>query len=326
MKEAGEIIKNGGLVAFPTETVYGIGANVFNEEAVLNIFKSKGRPADNPLIVHICDFNMIDELVTHIPHYAQILMDAFMPGPITLIMNKSSKVSKAVTGGLNTVAIRYPSHPAAQKLIEFAGVPIPAPSANLSGKPSPTIARHVADDMTGRIDAIIDGGECEAGLESTVVDCTGDFPVILRPGIITLEDIREYIPETEIDENILKTVTASEKPKCPGMKYKHYAPDAKVIVVEGREEHVIDKIEALLKENKSSKTGVLSCSSHDYNVFTIKIKDGNKGYAHSLFTNLRKFDEEGIELVFAEFTINDKYAITVKNRLYKSAANNIIYV
>lgn len=325
--KAANIIKSGGLVGFPTETVYGIGSDAFNEKAVKNIFKAKGRPQDNPLIVHISDVKMIDSLVAYIPDNAKILIDAFMPGPITLIMKKSEKVNDTITGGLDTVAIRFPSHPTARKLISFAQTPIPAPSANLSGKPSPTTAKHVADDMTGRIDAIIDGGECSEGLESTVVDCTGESPVILRPGIITLEDIQEYISDAEIDKNVLKSTEAREKPRCPGMKYKHYAPDAEVIVVEGEKTLVAEKIKELIKKNKTKKIGVMACSDTEYEAdLTLRIKNGNKGYAHSLFSGLRRFDEAGIDVVFAEFFITDKYAITVKNRLYKSASNNIIYV
>lgn len=327
LSKAAEIIKKGGLVAFPTETVYGIGADAFNEEAVSNIFKAKGRPSDNPLIVHVSDINMIDKLVKYIPDSARILMDAFMPGPITLIMKKSEIVNNTVTGGLDTVAVRFPAHPAARKLIELSKTPIPAPSANLSGKPSPTIAKHVADDMTGRIEAIIDGGECSEGLESTVVDCTGEIPLILRPGIITLEDIQEYIPEAEIDTNILKSAKPGEQPRCPGTKYKHYAPDAEVIVVEGEMNSVVKKINELISKTSEKKIGVLACSDAEYDTdLTIRINNGNKGYAHSLFTSLRRFDEAGIDIVFAEFYIDDKYAVTVKNRLYKSAANNIIYV
>lgn len=314
-------------MAFPTETVYGIGANIFNEEAVKNIFKAKGRPADNPLIVHISDFKMLNEIVEFIPDSAKILMDAFMPGPLTIIMKKSKKVSSLITAGLDTVAIRFPSHPVAKKLIEYSDVPIAAPSANLSGKPSPTIARHVIDDLSGRVEAIIDGGTCDAGLESTVIDCTAEIPVILRPGIITLEDIKEYIPDAEIDRHVLNAVMPGDTPKCPGMKYRHYAPDAKVFVVEGKKENVINKIKELLLENKSLKTGVLCCSGENYECDKIiNIENGNKGYAHGLYTNLRLFDEASINVVFAEFYIDDKYAVSVKNRLYKSASNNIIYV
>lgn len=314
-------------MAFPTETVYGIGANIFNEEAVKNIFKAKGRPADNPLIVHISDFEMLNEIVEFIPDSAKILMDAFMPGPLTIIMKKSKKVSSLITAGLDTVAIRFPSHPVAKKLIEYSDVPIAAPSANLSGKPSPTIARHVIDDLSGRVEAIIDGGTCDAGLESTVIDCAAEIPVILRPGIITLEDIKEYIPDAEIDRHVLNAVMPGDTPKCPGMKYRHYAPDAKVFVVEGKKENVINKIKELLLENKSLKTGILCCSGENYECDKIiNIENGNKGYAHGLYTNLRLFDEAAINVVFAEFYIDDKYAVSVKNRLYKSASNNIIYV
>ena len=288
---------------------------------------AKGRPSDNPLIVHISSFEMLDKIVKEIPDSARILMDAFMPGPITLVMKKRDEINNIVTGGLDTVAVRFPSHRAAQKFIEYSATPIPAPSANLSGKPSPTIARHVLDDMMGRVDAIIDGGECEAGLESTVVDCTTEVPVILRPGIITLEDIRQYIPRAEIDQNVLKATEQTDKPRCPGMKYKHYAPDAQVVVVEGAKENVIAKIKSIICENKHKKIGILACSDEIYDAsYIMRVKDGNKGYAHSLFTSLRTFDEKKIDLIIAEFYIEDKYAVTVKNRLYKSASNNIIYV
>ena len=270
---------------------------------------------------------MIDDIAAFIPDNAKILMDAFMPGPLTIIMKKSDKISPLITAGLDTVAIRFPSHPVAKKLIEYSAVPIAAPSANLSGKPSPTIARHVIKDLSGRVEGIIDGGICDAGLESTVIDCTSDIPVILRPGIITLEDIKEYIPNAEIDKHVLNAVMPGDTPKCPGMKYKHYAPDAKVIVVEGKKESVINKIKELLLDNKELKTGVLCCSGEKYDCNKIiNIENENKGYAHGLYTNLRLFDESGIDIVFAEFYIDDKYAVSVKNRLYKSASNNIIYV
>lgn len=270
---------------------------------------------------------MLGGIVSRISDSAKILMDAFMPGPITVILPKCDKISKYVTAGLDTVAVRFPSHKAAQALIKESGVPIAAPSANLSGKPSPTIARHVIDDMTGRIDAIIDGGECDAGVESTVVDCTGDTPVILRPGIITYDDIKEYIPEIETDKHVLKSVDTNETPKCPGMKYKHYAPNANVTVIEGSEENVYEKIKSLISEHSGEKVGVLSCSGRKYeNAFTLVTENGNRGYAHSLFTYLREFDEAGCTTVFAEFCIFDKYAVSVKNRLYKSAGGKIILV
>lgn len=324
---AAEIIKNGGLVAFPTETVYGLGASAFNENAVKNIFKAKNRPMDNPLIVHIDSFDMLPSLVREITDNAKILMDAFMPGPITVILKKNPEICDAVTAGLDTVAVRFPSHKCALELIKASKLPIAAPSANLSGKPSPTISRHVIDDLSGRVEAIIDGGECEAGVESTVVDCTGTVPVILRPGIITDEDIKEYIDTVIIDEHVLRSVEENEQPKCPGTKYKHYSPDAEVYVIEGEKNKVAEKIKELLSENADKKAGVLSCTDNSYgDVFTLRTENGNAGYAHSLFTYLRKFDEEKTDIVFAEFCINDKYSLSVKNRLYKSAGNKIIYV
>jgi len=324
---AAEIIKKGGLVAFPTETVYGLGASAFNENAVKNIFRAKNRPMDNPLIVHINSFDMLPSLVREIPDNAKILMDAFMPGPITVIMKKNPDICDAVTAGLDTVAVRFPSHECARELIKLSELPIAAPSANLSGKPSPTISRHVIDDLSGRVDAIIAGDECEAGVESTVVDCTGDIPVILRPGIITDEDIKEYIDTVTVDEHVLRSVEENEQPKCPGTKYKHYSPDAEVYVIEGEKDKVAQKIRELINQNSDKKTGVLSCTDNTYgDIFTLRTQNGNAGYAHSLFTYLRRFDEEKTDIVFAEFCIKDKYSLSVKNRLYKSAGNKIIYV
>lgn len=315
------------MVAFPTETVYGLGANAFMVQAVLNIFKAKGRPSDNPLIVHVSDRAMIDELVSEKTKAAEILIDSFMPGPITLVMKKSKKVDDCVSAGLDTVAVRFPENEIARKLIEFSGVPIAAPSANLSGKPSPTEARHVIADMSGRIEAIIDGGACLAGVESTVVDVTGEVPVILRPGIITLEDLRCVLPETLVDEHVLRAVSVDETPKSPGMKYKHYAPDADVTVVEGDKDKVYEKIKELLLEHRDKKCGVLTASGRNYPADVIlSAGSDNKEYAHNLFSKLREFDEAGAEVVFAELCIDDKYLMTVKNRLYKSAGNKIIYV
>lgn len=327
MKEMGGIISSGGLVSFPTETVYGLGANVFCTEAVLNIFKAKGRPADNPLIVHVTSVEEVKEVVSEIPASAKKLFEKFSPGPLTVIMKKSEKVPYAVTAGLETVAVRIPSHPVARELIKMSGIPIAAPSANLSGKPSPTIAEYVIKDMNGRIDAIIDGGGCEVGLESTIVDVSGERPVLLRPGGITFEELKSVLSDIVIDEHVLKSVSAEEKPKCPGMKYKHYAPDAEVYVVEGSRENVTKKINELLAENKDKKTGVLSlCNKYSEADSVLDAGNNNIEYANRLFTLLREFDKIGIELVFAEFCIEDEHALAVKNRLYKSAAGRIIRV
>lgn len=327
IKKAAEIIKDGGLVAFPTETVYGLGANAFCDEAVKNIFVAKGRPSDNPLIVHVSDKKMIDELVLEKTHVAKALIDNFMPGPITVIMKKNGRVGDIVTAGLDTVAIRFPENKTAQALIRFSGVPVAAPSANLSGKPSPTEARHVVEDMSGRIPCIIAGGACDAGVESTVVDATGDVPVILRPGIITKEDIEKVLPEVLVDSHVLKSVGASDKPKSPGMKYKHYAPKADVTVVEGESYNVKEKIDELLKQNRDKKCGVLVSSDNSYDAdFVFLAGRDNIEYSHNLFTKLREFDEVGADIIFAELTMEDKYALAVKNRIYKAAGNKVIFV
>lgn len=270
---------------------------------------------------------MIDTLVTEKTEAAKLLIDAFMPGPVTLVMKKSKKIDDIVSAGLPTVAVRFPENEVALSLIKHAKTPVAAPSANLSGKPSPTEARHVIEDMDGRIDCIISGEACLAGVESTVIDVTESVPVILRPGIITLEDIREIIPETIVDEHVLKAVSVSDTPKSPGMKYKHYAPDADVTVIEGEPEKVHQKIQELLAEHPDKKCGVLTISGRNYNAdYILSAGDNNTDYAHNLFTKLREFDESGVEIVYAELCIEDKYSMTVKNRLYKSAGNNVIYV
>lgn len=327
LSEAGEIIRNGGLIAFPTETVYGLGASVFDKRAVKKIYAAKGRPSDNPLIVHISDKAQIKELASEITPTAQKLIDSFMPGPFTVILKKNDCIPDAVTAGLDTVGIRFPENELAVKFIAAAGVPIAAPSANLSGKPSPTKAIHVINDMTGRIEGIIDGGTCNVGVESTIVDASGDVPVLLRPGGITIEMLRAVVPETTINKHVLSSVEENEKPLCPGMKYKHYAPNAEVVVVEGEKAAVQNKIKELLKENSDKVTGVLTMYNSAYdNAVILSAGTDNKTYARMLFSALRSFDELGVELVFAEFCEQDGYGLAVKNRLYKSAGNNIIYV
>ena len=321
--EAGEILRNGGLVAFPTETVYGLGASAFDSDAAKKIYAAKGRPSDNPLIVHICDKGQIKDIAEEIPESAKKVIDNFMPGPVTIILKKKSVVPNDVTAGLDTVAIRFPLHETAQKLIKAAGVPIAAPSANLSGKPSPTKAKHVVKDMTGRIDAIIDGGECNVGVESTIVDFTGEKPVILRPGGVTYDDLKGIGLDVEIDKNILHSIAADEVPKCPGMKYKHYAPNAEVTVVEGEKDAVQSKIKELLEQTEGKVTGVLTMYGAVYDkAVMLSAGSTNKEYAKNLFAALREFDELGVEVVFAEFSEKDGYGLAVKNRLYKAAAQS----
>ncbi len=325
--EAGEIIRNGGLVAFPTETVYGLGASAFDADAAQKIYEAKGRPSDNPLIVHISDKSQIEALAREITPAAKKLIDAFMPGPFTIILKKRDNIPDAVTAGLDTVGIRFPQNDIAVKFIAAAGVPIAAPSANISGKPSPTRAEHVIHDMSGRIDAIIDGGDCDVGVESTIVDMTGSAPVILRPGGVTFDMLRAVVPETTVDAHILAAVSADTKPKCPGMKYTHYSPDAEVIVVEGERDAVQEKIKSLLKESKDKITGVLTMYGSVYDDAVMLSAGGtNKDYAKNLFAALRSFDDLGVETVFAEFCEKDGYGLAVKNRLYKSAGNKVIHV
>lgn len=327
LAKAGETIRNGGLVAFPTETVYGLGASALDSEAAKRIYAAKGRPSDNPLIVHISDKKQLFEITENISDKASRLIDAFMPGPFTIILKKKACIPDSVTAGLETVAVRFPENEIARELIRAAGVPIAAPSANLSGKPSPTEAKHVINDMTGRIDCIIDGGSCDVGVESTIVDASGDVPVLLRPGGITFEMLKDAAEDIKIDEHVLKSVGADEQPKCPGMKYKHYAPDAEVTVVEGKKEAVREKIKQLLAENGDTVNGVLTMYGSVYdNAVMISAGETNKEYAQTLFSALRKFDELKVQRVFAEFCDCDGYGLAVKNRLYKSAGGNVIHV
>lgn len=327
IKEAGRIIRTGGLVAFPTETVYGLGASALDADAAGKIYAAKGRPSDNPLIVHICCKEQINDIAEEIPFAAVKVIDNFMPGPITVILKKKKVIPDEVTAGLDTMAIRFPLDTTAQMLIKSAGVPVAAPSANISGKPSPTKAKHVIKDMSGRIDAIIDGGDCAIGVESTIVDFTGEKPIILRPGGITYDDLLSIGVEADIDKNILRSIASDEIPKCPGMKYKHYAPNAEVTVVEGERENVQKKIKELLNEHKGKIAGVLSMYGADYdNAVMLFAGSTNKEYAKNLFSALREFDELGVEVVFAEFCEDDGYGLAVKNRLYKAAAQRVIHV
>lgn len=327
LKDAGDIIRNGGLVAFPTETVYGLGASAFDMSAAKKIYAAKGRPSDNPLIVHVCDKMQIEEISMNISDNARKIIDTFMPGPITIIVNKNPCISDDVTAGLNTVAIRYPDHKVALELIKSAGVPVAAPSANVSGRPSPTTAEHVIEDMMGKIDAIVDGGMCNVGVESTIVDTTGERCTILRPGGITYDMLKGIIPDIEIDKNVLNSIGADEKPKCPGMKYKHYAPLADVTVIEGEEENVQKKIKELIKENEYKKIGVLVMYGAVYDdAVMLSAGKTNEEYAHNLFYALREFDKLKIDIVFAEFSEKDGYGLAVKNRLYKAAGYKVEHV
>lgn len=323
IEEAANCLKNGGTVVFPTETVYGLGGDAFNDLAIEKIYKAKGRPSDNPLIVHIADINDLNFLVKKVSIDAKKLINRFWPGALTIIFNKSDAVHLRVTGGLDTVAVRFPKNETAQKLIKLSGVFVAAPSANLSGSPSPTVCKHVIDDLDGRVDYIINGENCEIGLESTVVDMTGDIPIILRPGGITLEDIQEILPDAILDNGLTDSV---KKPKSPGMKYKHYSPRALVEVVMGEKENVRNYITQKLKTNKNS--GVMTYKGGDYDDAVCVLSAGNdmSEYASKLFYNLRVFDEYKVDKIYAEFSDETGLGIAVRNRLYKAAGNNITEV
>ncbi|MDP4092426.1 MAG: L-threonylcarbamoyladenylate synthase [Bacillota bacterium] len=333
IRYSADIIRNGGLVAFPTETVYGLGANAYDENAVQNIFKAKGRPSDNPLIVHVSCIEEVPGLVLDMPSNASRLMDEFWPGPLTIIMRKSERVPYIVTAGINTVGIRMPSHPVALSLIREAGVPIAAPSANSSGKPSPTNAAHVITDLSGKVDVIIDSGISNVGLESTVLDITDDNPVILRPGGITPAQIEKVLGKVSIDPAILRKADANFKPKAPGMKYTHYSPKADVIVVDGQPEKAAAKINELWEDYKLNNifAGILATDQTidlygDKCVISAGDRERPETIANSLFRLLRKFDEIGVRVILAEAIDNSGIGLAVMNRLNKAAGYNIIKV
>jgi len=330
---AARILRNGGTVAFPTETVYGLGANALDEVAVRKIFHAKGRPADNPLIVHISDMKQLDRLVREIPDNAIKLAERFWPGPLTLIFKKSEIIPDVISAGLETVGIRFPSHPIAQELIHASHVPIAAPSANVSGKPSPTIAQHVIDDLMGKVDVIIDGGSVKVGVESTVLDITGGIPVLLRPGGVTVEELKSAVGEVMIDPVVLDKVTDHVIPRAPGMKYTHYSPKAQVIVVEGEDEKVIQKINMLTEQSKKAglKVGVMAMDHtlHCYHADCI-LSVGNKELpstiAANLFYTLREFDRAGVDIIYAQSVSEKGIGLAIRNRLNKAAGYNIIKV
>jgi L-threonylcarbamoyladenylate synthase len=331
IKKAAELLKKGKLVAFPTETVYGLGANALDPKAVEKIFKAKKRPTDNPIIVHVSDKEMVNKLVQKIPNKALLLMDKFWPGPLTLVMKKSNLVPDIVTSGLNTVAIRMPSHEIAFLLIKESGVPIAAPSANLAGKPSPTIPEDVIQDLDGRVDAIIDAGESDIGVESTVLDLTTKIPTLLRPGGITLEQLESILGKVELHPIIkAKRETKDYTPKSPGMKYRHYAPEAEVIVVEGNSDEVRKEVIDLIKYYKTleRRIGVMTVSKkHKYDCSMVKfIGDDLKDIAKNLFTALRSFDKKNIDVIIAEGVEEKGLGLAVMNRLRKASGYNIIKV
>lgn len=332
LREAGEIIKRGGLVAFPTETVYGLGGDALNPESSKKIYAAKGRPSDNPLIIHIADMEHLDRITRDVPEDAYKLAEHFWPGPLTMILPKSDAVPLQTTGGLNTVAVRMPSHPVAMAFIREAGGYIAAPSANLSGKPSPTLAKYVAEDMDGRIDMIIDGDGVRIGLESTIVDLTGERPMILRPGYITKEMLTRVLGEIEVDRTIL-TDDSGQAPKAPGMKYRHYAPKGELVIVEGEPYKVASYINEETRRHMEhgEKTGVIGTTemASEYKADSVKIagsREDEDAIARQLYTFLREFDDEEVEYMYAESFEAKGMGQAIMNRLLKAAGHRVIKV
>ncbi len=332
IRRAGEILRAGGLVAFPTETVYGLGANALDEEAAGKIYAAKGRPSDNPLIVHIADWDAIGRIAKEIPPEAKLLADAFWPGPLTMILKKSEEVPYATTGGLDTVAVRLPNHAVARALIRAGGGYVAAPSANTSGRPSPTKAEHVVEDMDGVIDMIIDGGDVEIGIESTIVDLTDGTPTILRPGYINQEMLGRVLGAVEVDR-ALSFEGANLRPKAPGMKYRHYAPKAQLFIVQGPQRQVRERINALAKENAAAgrSTGVIGTDESQafYTnalVKSIGSRQDEGSIARHLFSILREFDDSEVNVIYSEAFDTPQMGQAIMNRLIKAAGHQIISV
>lgn len=324
-----KILKTGGLVAFPTETVYGLGANALDAEAIKKIFEAKGRPGDNPLIVHISNIEDLDDLVGKYSGMVKKVISKFWPGPLTIVFKRSEIVPDIVTAGLDTVAVRMPENPIAKKLIDISGVPVAAPSANLSGKPSPTQAKHVIEDLSGKIDCIIDGGVCDVGLESTVLDLSEEQAKILRPGGVTIEEIREIIPSVVYDPALENKDLI---PKSPGMKYIHYAPNADVFMLENFD-GTLEKKEALIhlinQEFQNQKVGFMGSKSfvdlfNEYFSLSLGHRGNMEKIASNLFKVLREFDENKVDVIIAESFEKVGVGHAIMNRLSKSAGYKMI--
>lgn len=336
IREASEILKNGGLVAFPTETVYGLGGDATDKEASRKIYAAKGRPSDNPLIVHIADFSQLEQITENLPETARLLADAFWPGPLTMVCNKNQVIPYETTGGLDTVAVRMPNNPVALALIRESGCMIAAPSANTSGRPSPTKASHVYEDLSGKIEAILDGGAVDIGLESTIVDLTEDVVTILRPGFINMDMLREVVGEVRMDPGIVyndKGTTSGAKPKAPGMRYKHYAPKGDLTIISGEEDTVVDKINQLTREalKEGKKVGIIATSETadrypEGEVLVIGNRWDESSIAHNLYDILRRFDELSVDLIYSESFATPKMGQAIMNRLLKAAGQKTIEV
>lgn len=332
MKRAGELIAKGELVAFPTETVYGLGGDALDPEAAKKIYAAKGRPSDNPLIVHIADFSDIYRVGKNIPPQAKLLADAFWPGPLTIIVEKSDEVPEATTGGMNTVAVRMPNHPVALSLIRNSGCLIAAPSANTSGRPSPSEAAHVAEDLSGKIPMIIDGGSVSIGIESTIIDLTEQVPMVLRPGYITPEMLSEVLGDEVIIDPGIIAADDTTKPKAPGMKYKHYAPKADMVIVEGATAAVVSEINRLVaqKQEKGQKVAVIATEETKtlYKadvVLCIGRREDEDSIASHLYKILRECDELKVQSIYSESLATPRIGQAIMNRMLKAAGHQVIW-
>lgn len=326
--EIGQAIHSGKLVVFPTETVYGIGANGLDETAVKKIYIAKGRSSDNPLILHISNIEMLSKITNNINFVEKKLIDAFFPGPFTLILNRTSIVPDVVTSGLDTVAVRMPSNEIAKKIIESAGVPVAAPSANVSGKPSGTIVSDIIDELGDKVDYIVDGGMCNIGLESTVVHVIDGLPTILRPGKITKEQIMEVVGKVAVDKHIFEKCDFNEKVLSPGMKHKHYSPSTKCMMVYSDDnEKMVDKINDTLKDYPNSLVISTSDNIHKYNskyILDVGAKDNLEEISKNIFTTLRKVDSYNVDLVVIEGVSKNGLGLAIMNRLIRACEYNYI--
>lgn len=330
LARAGRVLQGGGLVAFPTETVYGLGGDALNRESSRKIYAAKGRPSDNPLIVHICRFEDIYKIVSHVSEEAKKAAEAFWPGPLTMILHKSQLVPYETTGGLDTVAVRMPSHEAARELIAQAGGYVAAPSANRSGRPSPTVARYVEEDMLGRIEMIVDGGEVGIGLESTIIDMTVSPPQILRPGYITKKMLEQVLGSVESDATMM-SIDSGQAPKAPGMKYRHYAPRGSLIIVEGEPEETVRYINEQTDKDQAAgeRTGVIAaretCLGYRAQVVkTVGSRKDTESIARHLYSVLREFDDEGVTKIYSESFEAQGFGQAVMNRLLKAAGHTVV--
>lgn len=332
IREAGQILKEGGLVAFPTETVYGLGANALDEEAAKKTYAAKGRPSDNPLIVHIADMSYLPEIVTEIPEAAVKVAERFWPGPLTMIFHKSERVPYGTTGGLDTVAVRMPAHEIAREVILAGGGYVSAPSANTSGRPSPTTAEHVAEDLCGKIEMIVDGGAVDIGVESSILDVTVTPPMILRPGAVTKEMLEDVIGEVTVDKTLIRPDSRTV-PKAPGMKYRHYAPKASLSVVEGEPKDVVEFINRQTKEQiaKGCRVGIIATAEtmNQYwsgDVKCVGTRADEMTIASGLFGILREFDADEVDVIYSEAFREEGIGSAIMNRLLKAAGHHIVKV